>query len=100
MPNIMVIGPASGYTNVQVDLAGILGHKIAVEGCTLVNGATGGLPLAAAEAASSAGARIVAVSPAVGPDQHRSGSVWAVFPFFGKNRYNLLVWRKSLVTKK
>lgn len=80
MVKIMVAGAASGYTDGQVELARILGLTIAKANCILVNGACTGLPWEAAEAARSAGGRIIAVSPASSLDEHTSHFGFPQYP--------------------
>lgn len=70
MISIMVAGSAVGNDIDQVKLARQLGLAIAKAGCTLINGATTGLPLSAAEEARSNGGLVVAVSPARDLDEH------------------------------
>jgi len=88
-PAIGVMGGASGDLKIDDSsrfeiLAEQLGWAIAAQGCSLITGATTGVPYMVSKAAKSAGGLTIGISPAANCDEHA-------------RRYNLPVDASSVI---
>jgi uncharacterized protein (TIGR00725 family) len=106
-PVVGVMGSAQeglnhGIAESLKSLAIVLGQKIAENGCTLITGATTGVPDLISRAARSAGAITIGVSPAQSREEHISryslpddGADVIVYTGFGLKGRNVINVRSS-----
>ena len=85
---IGIFGSAGGNAQEKnVAKARALGEALAEHGCTIITGACGGLPYAAAEAASQKGAKVWGFTPAPDGDGHAR-----LYPDQDANIYSRLIY--------